>query len=174
MKTLLKAISERFSPRTFISETIPEEDLKLIFEAARLAPSSFNFQPWEYFWMRQDSANFTKLFNSIPETNYWAKTAPIIIIASYNPLDSRSNPSKTSQYDLGLASMSLVLQAQKLGYYTHQMGGFDKEKVKVDFPELKGQLPMVLIALGKIDSLAENPKIKGTWSRKEIIASELS
>jgi len=53
-----------------------------------------------------------------------------------------------AQYDLGQAVSALVYQAQILGYYTHQMAGFDKEKAKklVD----KNHTPFVLIALGKI------------------------
>ena len=38
--------TERWSPRAFTGETIPEQTLLSFFEAARWAPSAYNSQPW--------------------------------------------------------------------------------------------------------------------------------
>ncbi|MEI7579820.1 MAG: nitroreductase family protein [bacterium] len=84
---LISAITKRFSPRVFNSKTISNHDLITIFEAARLAPSGRNHQPWQYLWMRKGTKSYDKLFTCIPERNYWAQSAPLMIIAAYNPAE---------------------------------------------------------------------------------------
>ena len=81
------------------------------------------------------------------EGNFWAKEAPVLILACYIDED-KYGKNAYAQYDLGQAVSALVYQAQILGYYTHQMAGFDREKAKklID----KNHNPFVLIALGKI------------------------
>ncbi|GLI22845.1 nitroreductase [Xanthobacter flavus] len=44
---------ERWSPRAFTGEEIPQAELNSIFEAARWAPSSFNSQPWRFLYARR-------------------------------------------------------------------------------------------------------------------------
>ena len=45
---VLDAIRTRRSIRKYKSEPIPEEKLRTILEAARLAPSAANRQPWRF------------------------------------------------------------------------------------------------------------------------------
>lgn len=45
---VINEIKNRFSPRHFSSTPIPDEHIDSIFEAARFAPSGWNFEPW-YF-----------------------------------------------------------------------------------------------------------------------------
>ena len=39
---------ERWSPRAFTGEAMPQDQLMSLFEAARWAPSAFNAQPWRF------------------------------------------------------------------------------------------------------------------------------
>jgi len=137
----------RFSPRVFLNEEIPNSDLEVILEAARFAPSSYNRQPWFFYVAKKGSSGFEKLSQTLVEGNFWAKDVPVLILACYIEND-KYGENEYAQYDLGQAVSTLVYQAQILGYYTHQMAGFDKEKTKslVD----KDHIPFVLIALGKI------------------------
>lgn len=48
MKSILDALSWRYATDKFLSTPISEDILHTIIEAARLAPSSMNFQPWKY------------------------------------------------------------------------------------------------------------------------------
>jgi nitroreductase len=48
MKSILEALNWRYATDKFLDTPIPEDILKTIIEAARLAPSSMNFQPWKY------------------------------------------------------------------------------------------------------------------------------
>ncbi len=42
--------TERWSPRAFTGEAVPESELLRMFEAARWAPSSYNSQPWRFVY----------------------------------------------------------------------------------------------------------------------------
>jgi len=137
----------RFSPRVFSSEEVLNIDLEIILQAARFSPSSYNRQPWFFYVGKKGSSGFEKLSQTLVEGNFWAKEAPVLILACYIETD-KYGKNEYAQYDLGQAVSTLVYQAQILGYYTHQMAGFDKEKAKglVD----KNHTSFVLIALGKI------------------------
>ena len=75
---LIRSIGRRFSPRVFTSEQISKEHLDIIFEAARLAPSARNHQPWFYYWMRKGSPAYEKIRSCFPERNLWIFSAPVI------------------------------------------------------------------------------------------------
>jgi nitroreductase len=49
-----EAISQRRSIRNFKSDKLKEEDVELILEAARLAPSGTNVQPWRFIVVESD------------------------------------------------------------------------------------------------------------------------
>lgn len=146
---VIQPIANRFSPRHFSSEKIPEKDLSSIFEAARLAPSAYNYQPWFYYWTRNGSGAYKNIVSCLAELNYWAKTAPILIVACYLKV-IEGKPDKFSLYDLGASVMSLILQAQQKNYYARQMGLFDENKLIKLLNINKDHNPYVIIALGKI------------------------
>jgi nitroreductase len=137
----------RFSPRVFSDEEISNSDMKIILTAARFSPSSYNRQPWFFYIGKKGTSGFEKLSQILIEGNFWAKVAPVLILACYIENDEYGK-NAYAQYDLGQAVSALVYQAQILGYYTHQMAGFDRNKAQklVD----KNHTPFVLIALGKI------------------------
>ncbi|MFO0703710.1 MAG: nitroreductase family protein [Patescibacteria group bacterium] len=149
---VLDVIKKRFSPHIYSSKEISNDDLATIFEAARLAPSSRNFQPWYFYFFRQNNSSFQKVVACLSEGNKWASKAPTLIIACHIPIDESGIEIKTSKYDLGLAAMSLVLQAHDMGYYCRQMGGFDREKLSETVIPNKHHKPMTLITLGLLGS----------------------
>lgn len=146
---VIQPIANRFSPRHFSPKDFNEKDLDAIFEAARLAPSAYNYQPWFYYWTRNGSSAYKKIISCLPELNYWAKTAPALIIACYMDVVD-GNKDRFSVYDLGASVMSLVLQAQKKNYYARQMGLFDKNKLASLLKISKEHTPYTIIAMGKI------------------------
>jgi nitroreductase len=48
-----KAIRERYSCRSFLSKQIPKEIIEKLIDAARLAPTARNIQPWEFVVVTQ-------------------------------------------------------------------------------------------------------------------------
>ncbi|OGK13149.1 hypothetical protein A3C98_02885 [Candidatus Roizmanbacteria bacterium RIFCSPHIGHO2_02_FULL_37_15] len=145
---VFKEIKERFSPRHFSSESIPEKDLQSILEAARWTPSGFNFQPWYFYWAKHGEASFNKIVACLAKYNRYAKNAAVLIVACY--LKKSQGKKSYYRHDLGAAAMSLVLQAQHLGYYTRQMGEFNNRKLLVSLAIDKEHHPFVIIALGRL------------------------
>ena len=155
---ILKEISTRWSPRYFSDTPIPLRHLNILFEAARFAPSGHNYQPWHFYYTRKGTSSYKKLFATLDTYNQsWAVTAPLLILSCAR---TKNNDGKNSFafYDLGASVLSLVLQAQALGYYARQMGLFDKEEVKRVFTLGKDLEPFIILALGKIGDYTHAPK----------------
>src|SRR3989344_5114235 len=80
---VIKEIEERFSPRHFSSQPILEKDINSIFEAARWAPSGWNFEPWYFYWAKKGEQSFEKIVSCLGEYNRYAEKAPILVVACF-------------------------------------------------------------------------------------------
>lgn len=147
---LQSILQKRFSPRVFNSNPIPDDDVRCLLEAARWSPSSYNRQPWFFYWAANGTEGFQTILSLLTKENKeWAKDAGLLMVGCYISKDDRGENGYAT-YDLGQAVQSLVVEAMTCGYYTHQMGGFDREKaVEVLHPEPHVH-PFVCIAVGKI------------------------
>ena len=125
---------ERWSPRAFDGSTISQEDLRTIFDAARWAPSAFNYQPWRFLYSVRGDANWeTFLSILVPFNQGWAQNASVLVIIASDTLmqgPDGANPSHSHSFDAGAAWAQLGLQALKLGYHTHGMTGIDFDKAR--------------------------------------------
>lgn len=128
---LNNAIQNRWSPRSFSDKPVTKEMISLLFEAARLAPSSRNEQPWSYYYAHRENTDaFNKLVELLTGNNpLWAKDAQLLIISVLKKnYDYKNRSNGSALHDLGAANMSLAIQAAEMGFQVHPMGGFDKEK----------------------------------------------
>lgn len=147
---LLTVIHQRFSPVWFSQQEIPKVDIKLMFQAAQLAPSSYNLQPWRYYWAVKGTTGYAKLTDLLADGNNWAKRAPLLILACAIVKTQKYGGNPYALYDLGQATISLCLQAQHLGYFSHQIAGFDKDQA-VRLLKLNADIqPSVIIAVGRL------------------------
>ena len=78
----LKAIVNRYSCRNFLSQEVEEEKLYNIIEAARLAPSGVNVQPWHFISVKdkQQKELLAKLSHNQPHVD----EAPVVIVCCGN------------------------------------------------------------------------------------------
>lgn len=131
---ILPLFLNRWSPRAMSGESIDEEELMQLFEAARWAPSSYNEQPWRFIYAVRDSEHWERLFNLMVEFNQsWAKNAAVlIVIVSSKKFEQNGNPNKVHSFDCGSAWENLALQAASMGLVAHGMAGFDDEKARAD------------------------------------------
>jgi len=53
---VFEAIKARRSVRSYTPEPVPDETLRRLLEAARLAPSAMNYQPWRFIVVRSQEA----------------------------------------------------------------------------------------------------------------------
>jgi nitroreductase len=149
---LNKAIKNRWSPKAFSDKPVTDEMIKMLFEAARRAPSSRNEQPWNYFFVRRENQNvFDTIVDILTGNNPdWAKEAQVLIISVLKKnLDYKNRPNGKALHDIGAANISIAIQAAEMGLQVHQMGGFDKEKasqyLKLDNENFE---PVTVIAVG--------------------------
>ncbi len=145
---VIAEIANRFSPRYFSDKKVGIDDINSIFEAARFAPSGWNFQPWYFYWTKKGDASYDKIISCLTKYNRFAKTAPVLIVTCF--IKKFRGRKTYYRHDLGAAVMSLVLQAQHLGYYCRQMGDFNKKKLVKLFDIDINHFPFVIIALGKL------------------------
>ncbi|MEA5509031.1 nitroreductase family protein [Crocosphaera sp. UHCC 0190] len=148
---LHELIKQRWSPLAFNSRPVEPEKIGSLLEAARWAASCYNDQPWFFIIATQDQPKeFEKLLNCIVAANQkWAKDAPILIISVARLSFKHNNkPNRHALHDVGLAMGNLTLQAQSLGLFLHQMGGFDQEKTKETYHIPENYEPVAAIAIG--------------------------
>jgi len=174
---IIDVLKNRFSPRVFFDKDINNKDLNSIIEAARWTPSSSNRQPWFFYVAKKSGKGFKKIFSCLNESNYWAKKASYLLVGCYLDED-KNGKNNYGQYDLGQAVMSLVIQAQSLGYYVHQMGGFNKDMIKEVLTIKSPAFPWVVIAIGKIGDYSKADQIlidkdNKERKRKDIISQEI-
>ena len=125
----------RWSPRAFDRSEIPDADLMTIFEAARWAPSAFNFQPWRFLYARRESADWPRFLACLmPFNQVWAQNAAVLVYICSDTLiemkPGQPSPSHTHSFDAGAAWASMALQATMLGYHAHGMAGVEWARVQ--------------------------------------------
>lgn len=146
---------ERWSPRAFTGEAIPQEELMRIFEAARWAPSSYNSQPWRFVYARRDTPHWEPMLSLLNEFNRsWAQNAAVVMIVASDSLmlppgADKPVPSYSHSFDAGSAWCSLALQATKLGWHAHGMVGFDKDRAFAELGFKDGHRVEAAIAIGR-------------------------
>lgn len=121
--------TERWSPRSFRADPVPQHLMMTLFEAARWAPSCFNDQPW-YFLYAADQGNRRLYLDLLAEKNrLWASSAPLLIfVLARRMFTHNGRENRHAVFDAGAAWMSLALQARMLGLHAHGMAGFDRER----------------------------------------------
>ena len=167
---VLRILEDRWSPRSFADRPVDPEALRSLFEAARLAPSAHNTQPARFLLGRKGAGDtYSRLFECLSEGNQeWAHSAPVLVLAAtlrqrFSPVASALVPYPHGTHDLGLAVMSLLLQAQALGLHAHPMAGFDPELARASFAIPALFEPMVVIAVGYLgnpDSLPDALRVR--------------
>ncbi len=127
-----KIFLDRWSPRAMSGDTIPENDLMVLFEAARWAPSSYNNQPWRILYARRESEHWPLFFGLlVPVNQAWARdAAALLVFISKTTFDFNGKPSITHSFDCGAAWENLALQGSLKGYVVHGMEGFDYQRAK--------------------------------------------
>ena len=142
-------IRNRWSPRSFADRPVGVELLRVVFEAARWAPSSFNEQPWRFLLATSAEPEWlAQLQGYLVSGNAWARTAPVLAVSAYRTQFNKSGmTNRVAMRDLGAAEENMFLQACALGLAMHQMAGFDHARFRQErLPP--GFEPGTMIAIG--------------------------
>lgn len=117
--------------RGISSVNVSDEVLEKLIQAAHLAPSCSNKQPWRFTVVRTKE-NLEKLHEALSSGNYWMKYAPtLIIVHTKNEYGCQlSDDRNYALFDTGLAVGMLLVQATQMGLIAHPVAGFEPVKVK--------------------------------------------
>jgi nitroreductase len=161
---VFEAIRTRRSIRKYRSEPMPDEKLELILEAARLAPSAANRQPWRFIVVQNPARK--KALAEVANNQAFLKDAAVIVVAMSNPDVSK----RWHEKDTMIAIEHMVLAATALGYGTCWIGAFDEDSLKrlLKIPE-----KMKVVALLPIGMPAETPAPSLRKELSEIFSKEV-
>ena len=130
---------KRQSVRSYDIKPVKAEIIDRCIEAARLAPSACNSQPWKFIIVNDPDLRYKvadSTSNKILPINHFTKEAPVLVVVV------RENPNFTSKMgeiikdktftliDLGIATIHFCLQAAAEGLGTCILGWFDENRIK--------------------------------------------
>jgi len=149
MAAILQEIAIRRAKRALSEQAIPVELVQRIMTAATYAPSCFNNQPWRFVVINQSDA-LEKARTALSEGNYWAKKAPVLVLAATKPdIDCQLKDRRDyALFDVGLATANLILQAWKEGLIAHPIAGFNPVKLKADFGIPEEYILITVVVIG--------------------------
>lgn len=145
----------RWSPRSFTDDTLPEDELLTMLEAARWAPSASNHQPWRFAWGLRGDEGFDAILGGLLDFNAaWAgKAAALVAVASKATVPGANGAGDVANrwhgFDAGAAWSNLALQAHLSGYAAHAMGGFDHDRAAAALNLPKDHHLHAIVAIGR-------------------------
>ncbi|MDY6865650.1 MAG: nitroreductase family protein [Halobacteriota archaeon] len=190
MSTVKEVIEDRRSVRKYRDDPVPDELLLRILEAARLAPSGSNTQPWRFVVVRNEDTKL-KLKEAAVNQKFVGE-APVVIACCGDLTAWREYPKKIKELvsegpddewnlsevnsrmtmtvrNVAIACEHMVLQAKELGLGTCWVGMMNRENVK-EILCVPGHL--VVVALLTIGYPDEEPRIRPRLDLSEIVFDE--
>jgi nitroreductase len=166
---LLEAMRKRFSVRRYLPKPVEREKLLYCVEAARLAPSACNIQPWK-FVIVDDPETKRRLaeeaFSGIHSFNQFAKDAAAVVVVvaeedfKTNKLFASMQGTQFYLLDLGCACEHFILAAAAQGLGTCWLGWFSEKRVKKLLGIPRSKKAAALISVGYYDQAAPPPEKK--------------
>lgn len=176
--TLLDPIQQRYACRQFVAgQAVSSDELGLLLEAGRLAPSAFGLEPWRFVVVdaAQRAAVARACFDQPAVTSAAALVAIVALVAKLDPdsdyvrlrfkAEARGGdmapiyeayrahyrPESIAAWAQGqcnFAAAHMLLQAEHMGLDSCPIGGFDSDALAAALALPKGETPALLIALG--------------------------
>ena len=164
---ILPVLAERWSPRSF-NETylLSSNEIISVLEAARWATTSNNSTPARFSVLVRGTELHSAVAPALASWNAaWGPTASALIVVSVSKVHQDGSPAVFAQYDAGLQVGNLVVQAQALDLYTHQMAGLDKAAAAAALDLHEDMEIITVIAIGKLYAA---DKLEGPLHEREI------
>ena len=146
---LIEPLRRRFSPRAFADRAVTDEELRVLFEAARWAPSAYNEQPWRFVVARRGEPGFEDVVSGlVPSNRAWAKHAPVLFVAIAKRHLGSGGDNVHAWHDVGLAMGAFAVQAASMGLGLHMMGGIDRPHLRAALGIPEDHDVVAAVALG--------------------------
>jgi nitroreductase len=169
---LSNIIKKRRSVRKYLKKDVPDNLLEKIFEAAKYAPSTGNYQPWEFIVVRNEETK--KDLTMAAYNQNWMLEAPIFIVACINMRLAAAVYGERGARLYGVQSVAaaienILLTAESLDLATCWIGAFSEVVIArlLECPEYVR--PCAIITLGYP---AEEPRVPPKQSIQEFVHIE--
>lgn len=167
--SFLELAKKRYSVRSYLDKPVEKEKLLQVLEAARIAPSAVNKQPW-HFIVVTDKIIKNKIAETYPRD--WFKTVPAVIVVCGDHSKSwkRNDGKDHCDIDVAIAIDHMTLAATDLGLGTCWVCAFDAKQCHkaLELPE-----NLEVIALLPIGYPADTaPESKKRMELSEIVSWE--
>ena len=165
----LELARKRCSVRQYSDRSVEPEKMDYVLEAARLAPSAVNKQPWHMLLVESEEKR--QLLQSCYNRE-WFKQAPLYLIVCGDHTESWKRADGKDHLDIDVAILTehLCLAAAEQGLGTCWVCNFDAPRVKELFALSKNIEPIVLLPLGYPADEAAFEGEKKRKARTEIYA----
>lgn len=163
----LDLAAKRCSVRRYLGRAVEREKIERCLDAARLAPSACNSQPWKFVvidepQLRDKVAKLT--FGPVLSFNHFSMTAPVLVLLiAERPkiiakIGGKLKQKNFTQMDIAIAAEHFCLAAAEQDLGTCIMGWFDEEGVKnlLNIPAKK-RIELIITA-GYPDPEYDHPK----------------
>ena len=157
MQSFLELVQHRQSDRAYLDKPVETDKLNRILEAARLAPSACNSQPWKFIVVTDPEkrlqvaeATVSKLLSM----NHFTVQAPVQLIViedSANFSSSVGGWATNKHYphiDLGIAAAHISLAAADEGLGSCIIGWCNEKRIRKALDIPKNKRVMLVILLG--------------------------
>jgi nitroreductase len=161
---LMEAITKRRSIRRYKPDPVPEEDIRYILEAARLAPSWANTQCWHFVVVTDQAVK-----DKVAEAGMtFVARAPVVIVGCADPAKPGAKGDIPNYLvDMGIALEHLILAATERGLGTCWVGGFEEATARkaLGVPE-----NIRVVAMTPLGYPAEEPAARSRKSLEDIVS----
>ena len=154
---LMDLIQKRQSARKYTDKPVEADKLNRCLDAATLAPSACNAQPWKFIVV-DDPPLVKKLakgtWNRVISFNKFVEQAPVIIVITMEKspfVPTIGGRIKNKEYpliDIGIAAEHFCLQAEEEGLGSCMLGWFNEKEVQRLLNIPKSRKIGLLISLG--------------------------
>lgn len=161
---VLENIKTRRSVRKFSDRQISDDDMSLIIEAGRWAPSGANAQPWKFIVIRDREVIISigdVCYYSIFKSRHVCEASVVVVI-----LGNPAAGSATYLQDCTIAGTNMTLMAHALGIGSCWIGAFEDDTIRqiLAIPE-----QLKIIALISFGYAAREPLITPRLEHKDIV-----
>ncbi len=161
---ILEFIKNRRSIRSFQDKHVPDNEIQMILEAGRWAPSASNKQPWEFYLIRDKE--ILKEISKHALYGSHIKRAPFAIAIIGK---TTTSPNYYIQ-DTSLVSMTMMLMAWSLGIGTCWIGSLNRKKVKLLLDLDENDYLLTVLPMGYVKGNIPKPTLRAALDqiKKEI------
>ncbi len=167
--TFQELVNKRQSNRAYLKKHVEKEKIIQCVEAAHVAPSACNSQPWKFIVvdnpeLKSKVAQATS--NRLLPLNHFTNQAPVLIVIineGSNFTATLGNKIKNRNFsliDIGIAAEHFCLQAEELGLGTCMVGWFKEKELKVLLNIPENKRPELIITIGYPDDEHRKKKRK--------------